>query len=524
MKHVFLYGPSGSGKSTVGKILAQNLGLPLVDTDTNIEAAAGMSIPQIMDEQGQIAFRDLEAKILEQASAGEPCVIALGGGALLRESSRACTESAGRVVFLEADVSTLMARLIQDENKRPLLAGDLEVRLSTLLESRKEHYDSFELRVTTMVKAKSTGSKTPEEVAWEVQRVLGHYHVRGMGQGYDVIAQTGGVDALGMLLQERGLGGPVVIVSDANIAPLYADRALESLRRAGIPSSVLAIRPGEEYKTLETVASLWRGFLDAGLDRKSTVVALGGGVVGDLAGFAAATFMRGCQWVAVPTTLLAMVDASMGGKTGFDLPEGKNLVGAFYPPRLVLADPDVLSTLPERELRSGLAEVVKHGIVADPELFELCAQGYESVRADLPKIVRRAMGVKVQVIEQDPFEQGLRAALNLGHTVGHAVEIVSQFRLRHGEAVAIGAVAEARLAEKLGLTEAGDGLSGRIAAVLTGLGLPTEVPADLSVPAIIQSMKMDKKKERHVVKFALPVKIGEVKVGVAVSDLEEVLS
>jgi 3-dehydroquinate synthetase len=156
-------------------------------------------------------------------------------------------------------------------------------------------------------------------------------------------------------------------------------------------------------------------------------------------------------------------------------------------------------------------------------LFDLCAGGYEAVKADLPKIVRRAMGVKVQVIVDDPYEKGFRAALNLGHTVGHAVELVSRFELRHGEAIAIGTVAEARLAEKLGLTEAGDGLSERIKAVLTGLGLPTEIPVDLSVPAIIQSMKVDKKKERHVVKFALPVKIGAVKVGVAVKDLEEVL-
>jgi 3-dehydroquinate synthetase len=189
----------------------------------------------------------------------------------------------------------------------------------------------------------------------------------------------------------------------------------------------------------------------------------------------------------------------------------------------VLADPDVLATLPERELRSGLAEVVKHGIISDPALFDLCAQGYEAVKADLPKIVRRAMGVKVQVIGQDPFEKGLRAALNLGHTVGHAVELVSRFELRHGEAIAIGMVAEARLAERLGfLTETGEGLSAQIEAVLTGLGLPTEIPPDLTVPAIIQAMRMDKKKERHVVKFALPVKVGEVKVGVAVSDLEQI--
>ena len=523
MKHIFLYGPSGSGKSTVGKILAENLALPFVDVDANIEAAAGMPIPKIMAEQGQTAFRDLEEQIVEQASVGEPAVIALGGGALLRDSNRTCAEAAGDVVFLETDVPTLVARLTQDENKRPLLAGDLETRLTALLGSRKEHYDSFKLRVTTISRVDAPHLRIPKQVAWEIQQTLGRYHVRGMGQSYDVLARKGGMDALGLLLKERGLSGPVVVVTDTNIAPLYSNQALVSLRNAGYQAQARVIPAGENFKTLETVASLWRGFLEAGLDRSSTVVALGGGVVGDLAGFAAATFMRGCQWVAVPTTLLAMADASMGGKTGFDLPEGKNLVGAFYPPRLVLADPDVLSTLPERELRSGLAEVVKHGIIADPKLFELCAQGYEAVKADFPKIVRRAMGVKVQVIELDPFEKGIRAALNLGHTVGHAVEIVSQFGLRHGEAVAIGIVAEARLAEKLGLVEAGDGLAGRIAVVLAGLDLPIEIPPDLAMPAIIQSMRVDKKKADGVVKFALPVKIGEVKVGVEVKDLEAVL-
>jgi 3-dehydroquinate synthase len=522
MKHIFLYGPSGSGKSTVGKILAGNLNLPFVDVDTEIERAAGKSIPQIMADEGEPAFRDQEAATLGRICAGQAAVVALGGGALLRETSRACAEAAGEVVFLEADVATLVGRLTSGSYERPLLAGDLETKLTGLLERRKAHYQSFFRRVTTMELA-------PEQIAWKIQQKLGRYPIRGMGSSYDVLVEPGGLKDLGERLKERGLDGPVLVVSDANIAPLYADRALAALRTAGYQAQALVIPAGEAFKTLETVASLWRGFLEAGLDRKSTVVALGGGVVGDLAGFAAATFMRGCAWVAVPTTLLSMVDASLGGKTGFDLPEGKNLVGAFYPPRLVLADPNLLSTLPEAELRSGLAEVVKHGVIADPELFALCAQGWEAVTADLPEIVRRAIGVKALVIEQDPFEKGIRAGLNLGHTVGHAVEIVSRFELRHGEAVAIGMVAEARLAEKLGLTAGGIApsgdfsLSGQIAAVLVGLGLPTEIPPGLPVPAILQAMKFDKKKEAHVVKFALPVRIGGVRVGVAVSDLEEVL-
>ncbi len=521
MQKIFLYGPPGSGKSTLGKLLAQNLDLPFVDLDCEIVAVAGMSISQLMAEQGEGAFRELESKTIEKVCASDQGgIFALGGGALLRSENRSRVETAGKVFFLEVGLEALISRLSPDESGRPLLAGDPANRLKGLLERRKEHYDSFALRVVNMCRS---GPKTPEQMAWEIQQKLGRYHVRGMGPGYDVLVEPGGLDRLGKLLSERGLTGSVIVVCDENVAPHYAERALEALGVAGFSARVLIIRPGEEYKTLETVTSLWRGFLEAGLDRHSVVVALGGGVVGDLAGFAAATFMRGCQWVTVPTTLLAMLDASMGGKTGFDLPEGKNLIGAFYPPRLVLADPQVLSTLPEAELRSGLAEVVKHGVISDPELFDLCARGWEVVKADLPEIVRRAIGVKVQVIGQDPFEKGLRAALNLGHTVGHALEIVSQFRLRHGEAVAIGMVAEARLAEKLGLSEAGGGLSDQIQAVLAGLGLPTEIPADLSVSAILQSMKLDKKKERQVVKFALPVKIGQVQVGVAISDLEEVL-
>jgi hypothetical protein len=290
-------------------------------------------------------------------------VIALGGGALLRDETRSLVDATGKVILLKADRSTLVRRLSQDRNERPLLAGDIETKLAALLERRREHYASFPLHVDA--------TQSPQQVAWEIQRLLGRYHLRAMGIGYAVTIQAGGLDQLGETLEFNKLGGPVLVISDTNVAPRYAGRVLSSLQSAGYQASQQVIPAGEIYKNLETVESLWRGCLEAGLDRKSTVVALGGGVVGDLAGFTAATFMRGCNWVAVPTTLLAMVDASLGGKTGFDLPEGKNLVGAFHPPRLVLADPDVLSTLPDRELRAGRAEVVKHGVIADPELLNL---------------------------------------------------------------------------------------------------------------------------------------------------------
>ncbi len=509
MKRVFFYGPSGSGKSTVGKLLAQKLGLAFVDVDALIEEQAGMPIPQIMSEQGEPAFRDQESAALKQALDGDAGVIALGGGALLRDENRALAESAGRIVFLNASVDTLVRRLSADYS-RPLLAGDIRERLAGLLERRREHYASFPTRF-------DADGLEPAQIAWQIQIALGCFRVSGMGPAYDALIEQNGLDKLGERLRERNLNGPLAIVTESNVGPLYAEQAAKSLRDAGYETTIISVPAGEAHKTLESIQLMWHGFLQAGLDRKSTVVALGGGVTGDMAGFAASTYMRGCAWVGVPTSLLSMVDASLGGKTGIDLPEGKNLVGAFHPPSLVLADPSLLASLPEAELRSGLAEVIKHGIISDPGLFALCAAGYEAVKSDLAAIVRRAMAVKIAVIEADPYERGIRAALNLGHTVGHAVELVSEFKLRHGEAIAIGTVVEARLAERLGLAQGG--LSEEIAVAFAGLGLPTSIPPDLPREAILQAMKVDKKKASGVVKFALPVEIGKVEVGVAVEDL-----
>jgi len=511
--HIFLYGPSGSGKSTVGQALGGMLNLPFIDLDTEIERVVGMTIPQLMTEHGEQAFRDSESTILQKVINYADAVIALGGGALLREENRALAEETGRVVYLDADLPTLVERLSKDENKRPLLAGDLESKHAALLERRAVHYDPFVLRVDA--------SQPFEQVSWVIQRALGRYHVRGMGQGYDVLVQENGLDQLGNLLKSRGLGGAVLVVSDDNVSPLYAEGVLKALESAEFTTSLLGIPVGEEYKTLESVSTIWHGCLEAGLDRNSTVLALGGGVVGDLTGFAASTYMRGVPWVNVPTTVLSMVDASLGGKTGFDLPEGKNLIGSFHPPRLVLADPNTLSTLPDSEFRSGLAEVVKHGVIADNDLFELCSNGIEQVNENLDHIVHRAMGVKVKIIQEDPFEQGVREALNLGHTIGHAVELVSGFEIRHGEAVSIGMIAEARLAERLTVAE--PGLSDAMMDTLTRLGLPVEIPAGLPRDEIIRAMKMDKKKAAGVVRFALPVRIGEVRVGVDVENLEVVL-
>ncbi len=498
--HIFLYGPPGTGKSTVGKKLAHNLKLPFIDLDRVIETNAGKSIPQIMEKQGELAFRDLESAALNNLLHEKESIVALGGGALLRDENRNFVESNGKVLLLMAELSTLLERLHYESGNRPLLAGDLREKLSSLLNKRGEHYNSFPMLI-------HVDGKSAEQNAHQVQVILGRHHLSAMG-AYDAI--VGQVSDLPNFPMQNP-----IIVTDENVAKFH----LETMQNL-LQAKAVIIPAGEEHKNLETISLLWKSFLENGLDRKSTVIALGGGVLSDMAGFAASTYMRGINWVGVPTTLLSMVDASLGGKTGFDLPEGKNLIGAFYPPKLVLADPQLLGTLPEAELISGMAEVVKHGIISDPELFNLCLRGLDWVKDNLEEVVKLAMAVKIKVIEEDPYEKGIRAALNLGHTVGHAVELVSKFKLRHGEAIAIGTVAEAKYAARVGL--AGDGLVEAVTESFKSLGLPIQIPEAMPREEIIRAMRVDKKKTAKAIRFALPVEIGKVEL-VEVTDLESVL-
>lgn len=508
---IFIYGPPGSGKTSLGRRLAELLNLPFSDLDAVIEARSGKTIPQIFAESGEPGFRRQESTALDEVLSQPAGIVALGGGALLDCHNRQRVEAAGVVICLDAPFETLVARLSADQALRPLIHNDLQLkseRLRSLLVERADHYHSFSYLLD------SSGDE--ESIARQAMTLLGRFRVEGMGAAYDVRVQPGGLDHIGEALRQRGLRGPVALVTDEHVAPLYADEVLASLGRLGYTAGQAVIPAGESHKTIDTVSRLWESFLALHLERGSTVVALGGGVVGDLAGFAAATFLRGVAWVAVPTSLLSMADASLGGKTGADLPQGKNLVGAFHPPRLVLADPQVLKTLPESELRSGLAEVVKAGVIADPELFRLCGQGWEAVLSNLDEIVRRSMAVKIQVIQADPFEQGVRASLNLGHTLGHALEFATGFRLRHGEAVAIGMVAAARLAEDM--DQAKPGLAAEISGVLAGLGLPVDLPGNLDRESITKGMQVDKKRQGGQVRFVLPSSVGEVHTGVEVEE------
>ena len=299
------------------------------------------------------------------------------------------------------------------------------------------------------------------------------------------------------------------IVSDVEVAPHYAEPLVLSLAARG-PVSVHVIPSGEAHKTRDTWARVTDGLLEAGCGRDTTVVALGGGVVGDLAGFVAATFMRGVPVVQCPTSLLAMIDASIGGKTGVDTAAGKNLVGAFHPPAAVLADVETIRTLSLAQRRAGLAEAIKHGVLADADYFA-------RLDADLPALldaepsatldaVARSVEIKAEVVRADEREHGRRKTLNLGHTLGHALEHVSGYALLHGEAIAIGMVLEARIAERLGVAE--PGTAQRIRELLERAGLPVQRPAALPVDAIVDATRLDKKARQGRVEYSLPARIG----------------
>lgn len=328
---------------------------------------------------------------------------------------------------------------------------------------------------------------------------------------YDIVLGDDVLAGLPELLERYLPASQYAVITDSTVAPLYGERVAAAIGRQR-PATVVAFPAGEWNKNRETWTGVTDRLLDAGLGRDGAVLAVGGGVVGDVAGFVAATYLRGIPYVQIPTTLLAMIDSSVGGKTAVDTPLGKNLVGAFHQPRAVLADVTTLASLPRLHLAAGMAEAMKHGAIADAGYFARLAEAAPGVFAhDLTTLfdaVRRSLEIKVEVVADDEREQGRRATLNFGHTVAHALESVSGYEILHGEAVAIGMASEAQLGERLGLTVAGTGRT--LTTALEGYGLPTALPTDLAITRLVDAMLHDKKVRGRSVRFALIHRIGEL--------------
>jgi 3-dehydroquinate synthase len=330
------------------------------------------------------------------------------------------------------------------------------------------------------------------------------------GSGYEVLVGEGLFASLGKLLGRFCPAPRYAVITDDHVAELYAVRLSRMLHAAGSRADVFAFTAGEESKTRETWGLVCDAMLESGIGRDAAVVAFGGGVAGDLGGFVAATYMRGIPVVQVPTSLLAMIDASVGGKTGVNTRAGKNLVGAYHNPTCVLADPALLQTLPEAHLKAGLAEAVKHGAIADASYLDWILESAPALlardAAALSRLIVRSVEIKAEVVAADEREAGPRKQLNFGHTIGHAVEGLSNYALLHGEAVAIGMVEEARLGERLGVTASGT--AQRLRQVLGVLGLPTALPLELSAEALLPWTRSDKKNTQSRVHYALIETIG----------------
>lgn len=503
---LLLSGFMATGKSSVGKRVAELSGRRFVDLDLEIERKGGASVAELFSKLGEAGFRALERtalfEVLDAAAASStPPVIALGGGALVSREVRLVAVDRAVVITLTADLTEVLRRARAEGGSRPLLAGDPAARAAALLELRQTAYAEAHARI-------ASDSRSVQEVAQQALAVWQR----------DPIAVAAGersyaVDIGEALVAERlpaavGKASKRVLVSDETVYALHGAPVRDRLA----DPAVVVLSPGEQHKHIGSVEKIWRAAQAAEVDRKACFVALGGGVVSDIAGFAAASYQRGVRWVGIPTTLLAMVDASVGGKTGVDLESAKNAVGAFHQPSAVLCDVTLLATESDRGFRSALAEVVKTALIGDPGLFELLEQETERVLARsneiLTQLVRRSIRVKARIVSADERESGLRAVLNLGHTVGHALESQGGYsRLSHGEAVSLGLVAALRIGVALNATPRD--LAERTERLLAKLGLPADIAREPLADAVAL-IGHDKKRAGKSIRFVLAHGLGDV--------------
>ncbi|MGB5231078.1 MAG: 3-dehydroquinate synthase [Desulfoprunum sp.] len=500
-KNIILTGFMGTGKTTVGKVLATRLEREFIDTDTLIEQRQGRTIPEIFSELGESAFRRMEADLAKELGQRQGLVISTGGRFMLDPENVKALSRTGRVFCLVATPQQILTRITRDEgHRRPLLeVPDPSEQIVELLQVRKRGYQRF-LKI-------KTSDKSPDQVVEDLLDLMArtpeHFAVDNPAQPYECIVGNG---ILPFVRQLTGTDGMMVVITDARVGQLYG-------QSCGDIDHVITIAEGRSQKTMATVQAIYDRLIDLEFDRSGTIVALGGSIVGDVAGFVAGTYMRGVNFVQCPTSLLAMADTSIGGKIGIDVPQGKNLIGIFKQPAMVIADVATLQSLPAPEFASGMAEIIKHGLLADSDLFERLesgewALGPEFFRSSsmIRLLVAQSVQVKIAIVQEDPFEYGKRSLLNLGHTFAHAIEHVSGHAMRHGEAVAIGLVASLNLSARLGFCPAE--LQQRVEVLCGRLGLPTRIPQGFAPAAIQKIMGRDKKRLAGSLRLVLLRAIG----------------
>lgn len=501
---LLLNGFMASGKSTVGRLAAERLGVSFLDLDAEVQSTAGRSVAEIFQAEGEAGFRARERQELEKVLAmTEPCVVALGGGALLRRETRLRAVERAVVVTLAASLEETRQRAAADATARPLLQAG-EEQLELLLEQRDVGYHEAHRYI-------STTGRTPEDLAADVA----DFYLRdtiGVADGLDSYSVDVGEGTSRLFREYVRSASRCILITDSNVGPLHAKRYEKALRTAGKTFTTITIPAGEANKNLTTLELIWQQCLAFGADRKSLIIALGGGVVTDIAGFAASGWMRGIPWIGIPTSLLSMVDASVGGKTAVDLGLAKNCIGAFHQPTHVYCDIDLLNTEPQRGFLSAVSEIVKSGLIGDPTILDLCESSPNGIIDRNPKLLEELVGrsirVKASVVNRDAKESGIRATLNLGHTVGHALEAGAGYGvLTHGEAVSLGLVAALRIGEQLGVTP--PALTQRVTQLLDRLELPTRANR-AQLQGAAQLLTHDKKRAGGQVTLVLARSAGDV--------------
>lgn len=496
-RNIVLTGFMGSGKTSVGKLIAEKTGRAFVDTDDLIEQRAGKSIPRIFEEEGETAFRDLETEAVQHAAQTHARVIATGGGAVMRPQNREALRKTGEIVFLDAPIEVIFQR-IQNDGSRPLLEAENPLmKARALLEKRRPVYLQADMTVDTQrLTIEQTADKIVQALQKRLRGATRKIEVNLGERSYAIHIGRGTLSRLPELLEFAPKGAKIAVCANAQIQRLYGAALADSLNAAGYDAWTANLPDGEQHKTLQAAADLYDQFVENRMGRDSFVAALGGGVAGDIAGFAAATYMRGVPLIQIPTSLIAQVDSSVGGKTAVDHPKGKNLIGAFHQPKLVLIDVETLKTLPAREFAAGIAEVIRYGVIASEDLYRtLETRMTDILRRDallMTEIAAECCAIKARIVEQDERESGLRATLNYGHTFGHALETVTGYkRFLHGEAVGVGMVCAAEMSAARGFV--GREFCDRRRALLRSAGLPSKMPSDVDPTAMVDAMKMDKK-------------------------------
>jgi len=501
--NVVLTGFMGTGKTTVGRLLAADLGYEFVDTDEMIEQRHG-PIAQIFGTRGEEGFRLIERELAAELASRTGLVISTGGRMMLDPANVRALSANGRVFCLVATPEEVFERITDDRSpiERPLLkVPDPRQRIVELMAERDPDYRRFPQLVTD--------TRTPHEVSLDLQAVVSAaprtYDIDEPGGRYPFVVGAGLLPFVGQL---AGIEGPIVVVTDDQVGALY-------LPSCGDVDLEIRIPPGRDRKSLRAVEHVYDALLDADVDRSATIVSLGTSVVGDIAGFVAATYLRGVDLVHCPTNLIAMIDTSIGGKVGLDRPQGRNLVGLFKQPKAVVADVATLQTLAPRELASGMAEVVKHGLIAGSDLLsQIEAEEWALLDNALPgalgrlqALVAQAIQVKIAIVQEDPFENGRRAVLNLGHTFAYAIEHTTAGEVNHGEAVGIGLVAAARLSERTGLAK--PGLADHVESLVTRVGLATGLAEQIPPATLLGAMRHDKKRRGNRLRFVLLRDVGD---------------